>query len=165
MNQTQRNYLIDKIKATLKIKKEALESQKIARPSASNYIFRAILNGEIKIQSESAIIEALRKKALSAKEGKNWLSQTDIWSSARENEISLRIEELIILPEDYKLELERVNEHNSKIQEEINRLFIGIETLEMRIQLASDKTLQGMINDVDDMGNLSLMDTKLKALN
>jgi len=34
----------------------------------------------------------------------------------------------------------------------------------MRVQLASDKTLQKLINEVDDMGDLSLMDTKLKML-
>lgn len=33
-----------------------------------------------------------------------------------------------------------------------------------RIQLASDKTLEKMISEVDDMGDVSLMDTKLKSL-
>jgi hypothetical protein len=71
---------------------------------------------------------------------------------------------LIVLPDEFKVELERVKEHNSMIDEQIKNLHAGIDTLELRIQLASDKTLQGIINDVDDMGDLLLIDTKLKLI-
>ena len=60
---------------------------------------------------------------------------------------------------------QNARQHNDKIQSEINTLQLQLDAIELRIQLASDKTLQKMINEVDDMGELSLIDTKLKLLN
>lgn len=163
MNQSQRKFLIDRITKKGNEKIHALRGTRLSYPSASNYIFKAILNGELKLQDEKVIMEALRQKALAAKEGENWLSDERMGAN-KENSIRLLIRELVVIPEDYHKELERVREHNKAIEVEVDNLKIQIETIEVRVQLASDKNLQNMINEVDDMGNLSLIDTKIKLL-
>lgn len=164
MNQVQRKFLIDRITSTIKTKIDILNKSKIPFPSASNYIFRAVLNNDLKLQSEDVIKYAIKDKALKAKEGENWLSGQRM-GFEKERVITLQIQDLIQLPEDYKEELKRVTSENSKIEEDIKGLRIQLDTIEVRIQLASDKTLQRLITEVDDMGDISLIDTKMKLLN
>jgi hypothetical protein len=164
MNTTQRKFLIERIQGKVNIKIESLNSMKMKYPSASNYIFKAILNNNLELQPSEVILDALKRKALNAKEGENWLSQARM-GYEKETTITLKIEELIIYPSDYNDELIKVRAHNEDIDLEINELKIQLDTIEVRVQLASDKTLQNLINEVDDMGDLSLMDTKLKLLN
>ena len=164
MNTAQRKFLIERIQQKVKNKIEELKKTLLERPSASNYIFKAVLNGELELQPKEVTLEAIKRKALKAKEGQNWLSEESMgWN--KEREIKLLLEYLVVLPNDYKEELERVNAHNKSINEEINQLKLQLDTIEVRVQLASDKTLQNLVNEVDDMGSLSLIDTKLKLLN
>lgn len=163
MNSTQRKFLVERIQQKVKARIEDLRNTQLRCPSASNFIFKAILNGELKLQESDVILSALREKALKAKEGENWLSEERMGMN-RERTVLLKIQELVILPKDFNDEMARVIAHNAKIKEEIALLEVQLDTIEVRVQLASDKTLQNLINEVDDMGNLSLMDTKLKLL-
>jgi hypothetical protein len=164
MNSQQRKFLIERIQQKVKEKISELDKTLLAYPSASNYIFKAILNDELELQSVDVIKEALKSKALAAKEGENWMSNERMGMD-KERTIRMLIKELIVLPQDYKTEVERVSSHNKKVKEGIASLKLQLDTIEVRVQLASDKTLQNLINEVDDMGDLSLIDTKIKLLN
>jgi hypothetical protein len=166
MNQSQRKFLIDKLKEKERAKISELERGKIAYPSASNYIFRAVLNGTIEIADKKTILKALTERALKAKEGENWLEPDHRqWTREKERDVKLSITDLIKVPKEYADEAKKVEEHNGKINAQIETLKKQVETLIIRIQIASDKTLQKMINEVDDMGDISLIDTKIKLLN
>jgi len=162
MNQQQRKYLIDRIQEKTKHKIDALKEQRLDYPNVPNYLFKAILNNTLQLQPQEHTLEVLRQRALSAKEGANWLSNQSMgWEKS--THVKLNIEDLIIVPEDYKVELEKVHEHTKRISDEIDALKLQLDSVEMRVQLASDKTLQRLINEVDDMGELSLIDTKIKS--
>lgn len=163
MNTAQRKFLIERIQKKATDKISSLRDSKLKYPSASNFIFKAILNGELELQPKEVTLEALKQKALNAKEGCNWLSE-DTMGFEKETTIKIGIKNLVVLPNDYYNESKRVSDFNKKIDAEIAELIIQKETIEVRIQLASDKTLQNLINEVDDMGNISLVDTKLKLL-
>jgi len=168
MNQTQRKFLIDKLEKKSRDKINELKKEKHKYPSTSNYIFKAVLNGTIKIADNKTIIAALTERALKAKEGENWLEpKTSFrdWSEEKERDMQLSIKDLILVPSDYEKEFQSVDKHNIKIDEKIQTLERQVEMLILRVQLASDKKLERMINEVDDMGNLSLIDTKIKLLN
>jgi hypothetical protein len=164
MNAVQRKFLIERIQQKTKDKIETLKKSRMDYPSIDNFIFKAILTDNLKLQPNEILLSALKAKATRAKAGENWLSE-DRMGVYKSTTIRLDIQELIELPKDYNDELVKVKEHNNKINEEISLLNIQLETIEVRIQLASDKTLQNLINEVDDMGSLSLIDTKLKMLN
>lgn len=163
MNATQRKFLIEKIQDKTKKTIEVLKNSRLSYPSASNHIFRAILNDNLKLQHESVIMQALKTKALNAKEGENWLSRERM-GFYKETTVMLDITSLIHLPDDYSKEVERVKQHNESINKKIEELSIQLDTIEVRIQLASDNTLKKLINEVDDMGEVSLIDSKLKLL-
>ena len=164
MNQTQRKYLIEKITSVTKTKIAELNNQKMAYPSASNYFFKAIMNDTLELQPKEHIIKSLKKKALQSKEGSNWLSDERM-SWDKERKVTLMIGELLVFPQDYYDEKEKVEKFNANIVQQIEELKMKLDGIEMRVQLASDKTLQNLINEVDDMGDLRLVDTQLKRLN
>jgi chromosome segregation ATPase len=164
MNATQRKFLVDKIQTKVKARIEEVRKGREEYPSASNYLFKAILNNELKLQDDEVTIAALKEKAMKAKEGVNWLSD-DYMGANKENTVRIPLKSLFVLPDDYHKALQEAKEKNERIDAEIEELKSQLDTIEVRIQLASDKTLQKMINEVDDMGDISLLDTKLKYLN
>jgi len=163
MNTAQRKFLIERIQQKTKQKIEELKKSRMEFPSIDNYIFKAIMTDNLELQPAEVILSALKSKAKRAKAGENWLSD-DRMGVYKSTTIRIDVSDLLKLPKDYDDELIRVKEYNSKINEEIASLQMQLETIEVRIQLASDKTLHAIINEVDDMGSISLIDTKLKLL-
>ena len=163
MNQTQRTFLINKIKETTTKRVEELKKQIPQHPSLTNYLFSAVMKDDFELQSTESLRELIKAKALNSKEGSNWLNE-DTMGWQKERTIRLGISELFVIPDDYTKVYNEYKEQKEKIEAEINAIKLQSDTLITRIQLASDKVLQTMINEVDDMGNISLMDTKIKSL-
>ena len=165
MNSTQRKFLIDKIQEETKKRIEELKKQKAEFPSASNYIFKAILDGTLELQPHEHILSVLRERALKSIEGKNWLSGDTMGFEAKRAIKFYKHEDILILPKEFKIEVDRVRTINKDIDEQIDSLQTTLNGIEMRIQLASDSTLKSLINEVDDMGDIKLIDTTVKMLN
>lgn len=68
------------------------------------------------------------------------------------------------MPNEFKELLDEWEIKSKEINDQIITLKNDLEMVIMRIQLASPKTLQQVINQVDDMGDLSLFDSKIKSL-
>lgn len=162
MNQVQRNFLIKKIEETVKARIKALEDAKPEAPSLNNYLLHAVMSNNFDIISNEQIKELIRKMALKSKDRDDWMGNS--WGSASKNKIFFNATDLFIVPEEYKKLWDEYAKERNRIEAEIGEIHIQADTLITRIQLASDKTLQTMINEVDDMGNISLMDSKLRLL-
>lgn len=162
MNQTQRKFLIDKIQESVKSKIKAMEDGIPEAPSINNYLLHAVMSGKFEIRSTEEIRETLLKKALNAKGNEDWLGNH--WGMANKTLVAFRASEIFVLPAEYQIQADECRAKKNLIGQQVRDLRIQADTLITRIQLASDKTLQAMINEIDDMGNISLMDTKLKGL-
>lgn len=162
MNQSQRTFLIKKIEETSKMRIKVLEESLPERPNLENYLLHAVMSGNFQLRTIDEIKETLRQKALKGSERDNWLGNS--WGSGNKTDVHFKPREIFIIPDEYEKLLKEYKERDSEVRERINKIKIEVDTLITRIQLASDKTLQTMINEVDDMGNISLMDTKLKQL-
>lgn len=169
MNTSQRKYLTDKITSKINSKISEMESEKRDVPNINAYMLHTILSDNFDIINKDAIKELLRQKALkgvSSSRPEHFLSEGNRWDSGiGRNKIIFSVEEFFILPEEYKEALEAAKQHNLQIEEQVRSLRLQAETLITRITLASDSTLQKMINEVDDMGDLSLIDMKIRLLN
>jgi len=163
MNQAQRKFLIDKIEESTKAQVDAIKSAKPEAPNLSNYLFHAVMSGNFEIISNEKIKEIIKRKALNSKQGNSVWMSNDTWSSS-DNKISFIPEEFFIVPEQYSILRKEYDDKVREINNRIAEIQAQANSLIIRIQLASDKTLQTMINEVDDMGNISLMDSKLKLL-
>lgn len=169
MNNTQRKYLTDTISAKIQGRIKEIETGKMEVPNLSAYVLHLILSNNFEIKNTESIREILMQKALkgaSSQRPAEFLSSGDRWGgSGGFNKVAFTIEELFILPESYQKLINEAHEHNFSIQEQTNKLRMQMEGLITRITLASDSTLQKMINEVDDMGDISLIDMKIKLLN
>lgn len=163
MNQQQRKYLLDKIKKTYEDKVRSLKKQEEEYPSLSNYLFSAVMQDTLKLKSSKDILGAIKEMALNAKEGQSWLNGERMGFD-KYTRIKLNIEDLFVIPKEYTDACEKYEKANQRVKEELQMMKSQYEMLELRINLSSDNVLQSMINEVDDMGNLSLIDTKIKAL-
>ncbi len=165
MNQTQRSFLIKKIESTVDARIKALEADKPEYPSESNYIFNEAMKGTLKIRPIEELEEWVRQRALNAKSSdRDWLGDTDTSWGRLEKRVIMKYSEFFIIPEELEKLRTEYWSKRKEIDDKVAEIKNQKEALIFRIQLASDKTLQTMINEVDDMGNLSLMDTKLKLL-
>ena len=119
------------------------------------------------IRNTDEIKELIRQKALNSKQGdSSWLSKIKGCYSAFGNskDLVFKADDFFIIPSEYKILNDKYIEETQKIKLQISELLIEKDTLVTRIQLASDKILDKMINEVDDMGDISLIHTKLKYL-
>lgn len=167
MNSTQRKYLVDKITQKVMDKIKELESQMVEIPSIASYMMHEIMSDRFKIKSNEDLRNLIIDKAqkgLSSSRPMDFLGSGNSWTGNDKNKIILTFEEFFILPSEYQSALDNAKLKNDNIRSKIIELKTQAEGLETRIMLASDKTLQKMVNEIDDMGDISLIDTKIKLL-
>lgn len=167
MNQAQRKFLIDKIESNVKKTIENLRRNKSEQPpTLENYFYGLALTGKLEVKSSESIAKYMAERAMThtAKSyGESWLgtSHGDIINHAK---VKIPIRQLFVIPKEYDDLWEDYRKQEQEREDKIKQLEIECETLVTRIQLASDKTLEKMISEIDDMGDISLMDTKLKTM-
>jgi len=162
MNQAQRNFLIKKIEESAKVRTEALRSSIPNAPSLNNYLLHAVMSNNFEIKTTEQLKEMVRQMALKAKDRDDWMGNS--WGSANKSAIHFDAKDFFNVPEEYQKLYNAYKEKRKNAEDEMYSIQVQADTLITRIQLASDKILQTMINEVDDMGNISLMDAKLKLL-
>jgi len=166
MNQAQRNFLIKKIEDQVKITCDALNSNKPEYPNLSNWLLHAVLSDSFELQSIDHIKQVIKEKALNATKDTDWLSgERNSYGGGAGRKVGFNVKDIFIFSQDYKDRSEKYLIASNEIDEKVKQVKIQAETLITRIQLASDKTLDKMINEIDDMGDISLMDTKIRYLN
>lgn len=163
MNQAQRTFLIKKIEEASKLRVRVMEDAREQSPSLAIYILHAVMSGKFEIQNTEKLKEIIRQRALKStdRDREKWLGGN--WGSTS-SDVHFKLREFFVVPAEWQIRYDEWQIKDEMIQKEIRELKAQTDGLITRIQLASDKTLQTMINEVDDMGNISLMDTKLKLL-
>jgi hypothetical protein len=162
MNNQQRQYLIKKIEASSKIQIEALKNSIPQPPSLNIYLLHAVMSNNFEIKKTDELKEMIRQMALKATEREDWMGNH--WGSASKSGISFAAKDFFIVPAEFQILWDDYQKNKREAEDKIYAIHIQSDSLITRITLASDKTLQTLINEVDDMGNISLMDTKLKLL-
>lgn len=166
MNSTQRKYLVDKITERIKSKISVLESSKPEGISLNVYMLHRVMSNDFEIKSNEELKKVILEKALKAGQNKSyredWLGNS--WGNATKGNVAFDLNEFFIVPQEYLDMIEKRKEEINKIHAEIFDLRTQLETMEVRIMLASDKALQNIVNDVDDLGDIRLIDSKIKLI-
>ncbi len=167
MNAAQRKYLVDKIQEKTKIRIRALEASRPESISLNVYMLHRVMSNDFEIKSNDELKKIILEKALKAGQEKqykeDWLGNS--WGTATKGNVAFTLQEFFVIPQEYLDMIDERNKKRKEIDQQIHDLSMQMEAIEMRIMLASDKTLQTIINEVDDMGDISLIDTKIKLLN
>ena len=166
MNSTQRKYLVDKITERIKSKIKALEDSKPEGISLNVYMLHRVMSNDFEIKPNDELKKIVLEKALKAGQNKSyredWLGNA--WGTANKSNVAFELKEFFIIPQEYLDIIEKRQLELNKIYAEISDLRIQLETMEVRIMLASDKALQNIVNDVDDLGDIRLIDSKIKLI-
>lgn len=170
MNQEQRKYLIAQVDSTCRNQIEALEKQKPIQPSLNNYLIASFLDGSIKFKDLTKLKEKIREKVLKLGQNDALIEEDDddrYYSSRkrRSNEkqhfVKLIAEDLFVIPEGYLTAQAEYQEKFDEIEEKIKNLEATRKTIEMKIQIGSSSTMDKLVMQVDNMGDLNLMNTQL----
>lgn len=161
MNQKQRQFLIDRITSKVQDKIKVIKDSLPDCPNFNNYLIHLIMSDKIEMLPCEVIRSTIMNMAIDMKKGKDLFSND--WGREKHT-IAIHPRDLFLIPEDFQKQIENYKSQTESKSNEIDRLRNELEMITMRIQLASPSTLQNLINEVDDMGNLSLFDEKLKSL-
>lgn len=166
MNSVQRKFLVDKITEKTKARiKELLDSMPESI-SLNVYMLHRVMSNDFEIKPQEELKRVVLEKALKAGQSQtyreDWLGNS--WGTANKKNVSFSLDEFFVIPKEYLDMRQERNDERVKIQEQVRLLEMQLETLEVRIMVASDKVLQKLVNDVDDMGDIGLIDTRIKLL-
>lgn len=164
MNQQQRKFLIDKIENQSKEKIDVLRKSIPEMPSLSVHILHSVLSGTIQIKPVEQIKEYLRQRALKVtdKSKQDWLGND--WNGSGKGKVYFEIRDLFEVPEEWQSQFNDWAATSKQVNEQIDAIKQQCDNLCLRIQLASDKMLDKLISEIDDLGDISLVDTKMKLL-
>lgn len=174
MNQKQRDFLIERITKTCNAQLKELRESMPKKPNLSNYLLSEVAAGTFKIVDNNRIMELISEKIINAKAGENWMAYGG-FSSAYKNAfsrddrrdddiINFLAEELFIVSDKYRAAKEKYEAEKQAIEKQMEEISLSMDGLVARIQLSSDKALDTLIVEMDNIGDLKLVDLRLKEV-
>jgi hypothetical protein len=160
MNQKQRDFLIYQVENTCKEKKEKLEKQIPEKPSLNNYLIASFLDNTIQFNNIDTLKKKIRQRVIDMGKGDS-LIESDKWDDDEDEVVKINPEDLFIIPEAYQIALDKYENKKDRIEAEIEKVQHISQTVIMKIQIGSAESLQKLIMQVDDMGDLNLVNTQL----
>lgn len=166
MNQTQRDYLIKQADRTYRRQSDALEEQEPTRPNLNNYLVAAVLDGSFALQPVDAVRETVRLKVLALGPSDALVDGYSYGRSRRkveenENTVTLPAEKLFIVPIAYSEALSVYEAAKAAWKREKEQLEEIMETVKLKLQIGSAKSLEKLIEQADNLADLNIVNTNL----
>jgi len=163
MNQQQRQYLIDQVTNTCNAQQTELKSQIPERPSLNNYLIAAFLDSTIKFKKTDELRDKLKADIIKYGTSEKLVNERSHYSHDRYAQyIQIDPNDLLVIPKTFTKELDIFQKIKTRIQKEIDVLEAHKKTVIMKIQIGSSKMLDKVVSQVDNLGELNLMDTRLQ---
>jgi hypothetical protein len=161
MNQHQRKFLLEQIESIYKAERQSLLQRKPVAPSLNNYLIAAILDGTAKMHPAEKIKEYIRKRVRDLGKGAALTTPEDRWGSRnqddkREETINLPALALYEMPAAFA-EVHSAYEAAQKAwDEESKALEASINAMRIKVQVGSDKALEALVEQADNICRMSL---------
>lgn len=165
MNQDQRKFLLARVEQTYRTENEKLREKMPKEPSLNNYMVAAILEGSLKMKSIDSIREHIRDKVIRLGNKETLIHETHSrYHSDDDKEyhsIDLQADAVFEFPEAYLQAMLKYNADKKSVEDQIEKLSAQKETLLLKIQIGSNVVLDRLIDSVDNMVDITLMNSKL----
>ena len=165
MRKEQREYLVKKMREAFNEKLKAHQKTKPEEPNLENHLIVAFSDGSIKFADLDALKAKIRNRILGMQEklGGNVLIEKSsrAWSDNDKLYLKILPEDLIQLPESYLKAMAEYNKAKEAYENELQILYAKMNTLETKLMLASDKNLESLIVEADNLADISLMNEQL----
>lgn len=162
MNQKQRDFLIARVNKTHKNQINAVQKDMPDKPSLNNYLVAAFLDNSIQFNDIELLKEKMRNTVLKYGANDRLVEDEGSWRSTKEkNHVKIVPEDLFIIPDNYTEALREYKTKKQEIDKKCEILDAQMQTIEMKIQIGSDKVLSGLIDQADNLADLSLINSQL----
>lgn len=173
MNDKQRDFLIKEIDRNYNEQDEALRKLEPRKPSLNNYLVASILDNSIEYADISGLKEKIRTLVLKMGHGDVIVKEADSddWYSSKNRKskkdvhfVELIAEDLFILPQAYTIALYQYKKEYAEWEEKCKNLQAVRKTLETKVRLGSNEVLGRLIEQADNLVDLSLVNAQLVML-
>ena len=167
MNQTQRDFLIGKVRSTCREQTEKLKGGIPVKPSLNNYLIASFLDNSIQFQDINQLKVRMRETVLKMGHGDALIVEGDSWNPRRrkDNEdpqfVQIPPEDLFIIPQNYLDALAEYEKLKTELEKKIEQLDATAETIILKLQIGSSKALDHFVEQVDNIADLDLMSNQL----
>lgn len=162
MNQSQRNFLVEKIEESTKKRIADLKESIPKCPSLENHLTHAIMSGTFEIKPTEEIKRCIHNKVMGLRKGDYFLESH--WLSHGDADMKFRPSDIFIIPKEYQEKFDEYEAKKKSVEDAIEKIRSEKEALVMRVKLSSNHILEKLIMEVDDMGEVGLLDTKIKEI-
>ena len=160
MNQHQRKFLLEQIERIYKEEKSALHDRKPIAPNLNNYLIAAILDGTAVLQPPEKLKDAIRKRVRDLGKGAALTSSESSWGRRSENDDEEHIKlPALLLYETPAAFVEVRAEYLAAAKaydEECRALEASINAMRIKVQVGSDKSLEALVEQADNICRMSL---------
>jgi hypothetical protein len=171
MNQDQRKYLIEQVEETCKQQIEKLEKQIPDRPSLNNYLIASFLDNSVQFADINLLKKKMRDAVLKMGHHDQLIKKEDeYWGRRRKKNddeddeteiVAIAAEDLFIIPDAYTKALKEYKIKKEEIERQIDSLRMTEKTIVLKLQIGSASALEKLVMQADNMGDLSLINSRL----
>lgn len=167
MNKDQRKYLIDEVTKIYKNQRDKITMPEA--PSLNNYLIAAFLDNSIKMKDPELLKKRIRERVL--KMGHNDVlliekSERGYWRSRPsekddENIVQISPADLFEYPENFLKARREYEQQRDECDSDIEKLDAEFKTVMFKLNISSDKALENLIQEADNLGSISLVNNTL----
>jgi hypothetical protein len=169
MNKDQRKYLADHVIQTYNTQVEVLKDSIPEKPVINNYLIGEILTGTVKMKSNDLILKYITDRANSLESDKNLVEKEETsyrrgrWTNkvTMEEYIKIEITALFEIPQSYTEAYDKYLKIKTEAEEKIAKLEAIKNTILLKVNVGSDKSLIALVDQIDNVADLNLMNDTL----
>jgi hypothetical protein len=163
MNQDQRKFLLARVEQTYRTEQEKLRNKMPKEPSLNNYLVAAALDGSLKLKSIEEIKKHVKDTVIKLGHSETLVHEERSRYDSEKNyhAVTLKAGNVFEFPEAYKAAMLEYETAKNHVQKEMDKLFSQKETILLKIQIGSNAVLDRLIDEVDNMIDLSVINSKL----
>ena len=164
MNQKQREFLLGRVKIIYQNERQAHKYKGPVKPDLSNHLIAAIMSGKAKMKTIDSLREKIHDRLL--KSGKKHAFLTGD-SHYRYDDydngdcILIKALDLFEAPVSYLREMEVYEARHKEWQDRERAMDQIYESIILKIQIGSDAILDKLIEQVDNLGDLNIVNASL----
>ena len=163
MNQDQRKYLVAAVEKQGCLQRKKLQDQLTVKPSLNNYLTAAFLDNSIQFADIGELKKKMRAEVLKYGTKDRLVAEPDRWNNQSKDKDTVNVlaADLFIIPTEYISALAEYEKQNAAIDKQIEDLDATQQTIIMKIQIGSSAALEKLVMQIDNIGDLSLVNTQL----
>lgn len=167
MNQHQRKFLLEQIEKIYNTEKNELNKRQPTEPSLNNYLVAAILDGTAVIRPTEAIRDDIRNRVREMGKSEALVESTGQWGREKECVDYIKVPALLMFepPAAYAECKQAYDEALAAWETEKKNLEASINAMRIKVQVGSDKALEALVDQADQICSMSLTASRLLIQN